>query len=404
MKTALVHDWLVTFGGAERALEQMLHVLPEAELFAVCDFLSSDNRARLGNRPIRTSFIQRCPFARSRYREYLPLMPLAIEQLDVSGYDLVLSSSTAVAKGVITGPDQVHIAYVNSPMRYAWDLTHQYLRSSGLGHGVRNALARTLLHYLRLWDCRTAMGVDRFIANSHYIARRIRKVYRREAVVVYPPVAVNSYELHEQKEDFYVTVCRAVSYKRLDLMCEAFAQMPERKLFVIGDGPQLKSLRRMAGPNVTLLGQQPFEVVKSYLESARAFVFAAEEDFGIAPVEAQACGTPVVAFGKGGVSETVIDGKTGVLYHEQTAEALVRAIREFEHLEATLEAAVIRDHALSFSTERFRAELSTIIDETVRLQRQEPGRSSTAVCSFGGDMVPLCADGGNNLPRSVRHS
>ncbi len=373
MRTALIHDWLVTIGGAERALLDMLQVVPDAELFTICDFLTPPNRARFGGRSIHTTFIQKCPFAKSRYRDYLPLMPLAIEQLDVSQFELVISSSTAVAKGVLTGPDQLHIAYVNSPMRYAWDLSHQYLYTPRFRRWPLGWAARACLHYLRLWDVRTALGVDVFVANSHFIARRIQKVYRRDSVVVYPPVDVAAFELQSEKDDYYVTVARAVPYKRLDLMCDAFARMPRRKLIVIGDGPDLPALKRRAIPNVTLLGHQPPEAMRQAVQNARAFVFAAVEDFGIAPVEAQACGTPVIAFGRGGTSETVLDGKTGVLYYDQSPEALMQAIEVFERNRETFDPAEIREHSLRFSRERFLKEFAEVIEHSVQSRPGRPG-------------------------------
>lgn len=303
---ALIHDWLTTYAGAERVLEQMLTVYAQADLFAVCDFLPPEQRAFLQGRVPQTSFIQRLPLAARRYRGYLPLMPLAIEQLDVSSYDVVLSSSHAVAKGVLTGPQQLHVSYVHSPIRYAWDLQHQYLREAQLQHGLKSMLARLSLHYMRLWDVRTANGVDAFIANSRFIARRIAKVYRRPARVIYPPVEVEAFSLREQKEDFYLTASRMVPYKKMPLIVEAFAAMPDKRLVVIGDGPELARCKAVAAPNVELLGYQPFEVLRDYMQRARAFVFAAEEDFGITPVEAQACGTPVIAFGRGGACETIV--------------------------------------------------------------------------------------------------
>lgn len=366
MRVALIHDWLVTLGGAERALLEMLRVVPEAELFTICDFLSEQDRAQFGNRPIHTSFIQKWPLARTRYRDYLPLMPMAIEKLDVSRFDLVISSSTAVAKGVLVGPDQLHIAYVNSPMRYAWDLSHQYLNSPRFRRFPMHWTAHMLLHYLRLWDVRTSLGVDVFIANSQFIARRILKVYRRESRVIYPPVDVHGYQVQPKKEGFYLTVARAVPYKRLDLICEAFARTPDRTLFVISDGPELARLRKTATRNVNLLGHQPSDVVKQYMQNARGFVFAAEEDFGIAPVEAQACGTPVIAYGRGGTAETVRHGTTGILYDDQSPEALLKGLDEFERSYDRFDPFVLREHALQFSRERFIREFTAVIEESTQ--------------------------------------
>ncbi len=299
-RIAVVHDWLVTYAGAERVLEQILRCYPEADLFSLVDFLPEGGRGFILDKPVTTSFVQGLPFARKKYRAYLPFMPLAVEQFDLSGYDLVISSSHAVAKGVLTGPDQLHLCMCYSPIRYAWDLQHQYLRESGLDRGLKGWMAKALLHYIRLWDTRTANGVDGFIAISGYIARRIRKAYRRESTVLYPPVDVADFPLRREKEDFYVTASRMVPYKKVDLIVEAFSSMPDKRLVVIGDGPDLAKVRAKAGPNVELLGFASADVLRDHLQRARAFVFAAEEDFGIAPLEAQACGTPVIACGRCG--------------------------------------------------------------------------------------------------------
>ena len=365
MKVAIVHDWLVTYAGAERVLEQMLAVYPDADLFSLIEFVPEEERAFLGGRTVQTSFLQRLPGVRRRYRSFLPLMPLAIEQFDLSGYDLVLSSSYAVAKGVLTGPDQLHVCMCYSPMRYAWDLQHQYLRETRL-NGLRGIPARWFLHRIRMWDYRTASGVDDFIAISHFIARRIWKVYRRESTVIYPPVDVDNFSPEGPREDFYVTASRMVPYKRIDLIVEAFAGMPERRLIVIGDGPEGSRIRARAGSNIQFLGQQPFEVLRDHLRRARAFVFAAEEDFGIAPLEAQACGTPVIAYGKGGVLETIpgliSPQPTGVLYDQQEPEALRRAVATFENEMARFTPEACRQNALRFAPARFRRELAEHIE------------------------------------------
>ncbi len=366
MKVAIVHDWLVTYAGAERVLEQMLDLYPDADLFSTIDFLRTGERDFIRNKSVQTSLIQRLPFAEKRYRQFLPLMPLAVEQFDLSRYDLVLSSSHAVAKGVITGPDQLHISYVHSPIRYAWDLQHQYLKEANLDTGLKGWAARYMLHRMRRWDLGTANGVDHFIANSHFIARRVWKVYRREAEVIYPPVDTSSFELQKAKEDFYVTASRLVPYKKIDLIVEAFARMPDKKLVVIGEGPDLTKVRAFAEPNITLMGFQPFEVLKDHMRRAKAFVFAAEEDFGIVPVEAQACGTPVIAFAKGGVLETVkgldADSPTGVFYDSQEVSSLVDALERFEESGERFKPAEIRSHALTFSQERFKENLKRFVE------------------------------------------
>lgn len=370
MKIAIVHDWLTLKGGAETCLEEFLFLYPHADLFCVVDFLPEDERNFLAGHRITTSFIQKLPGAAKRYRSYLPFMPMAIEQLDVTGYDLVISSSAAVAKGVITGPDQIHVAYTYSPIRYAWDLQHQYLAESGLTRGVKSWVARAILHYMRLWDARTANGVDHFVAISSFIARRIQKAYGRQATVIYPPVNLDRFSLSDAHEDFYVTMSRMVPYKRIPLIAEAFRAMPDRRLVIIGDGPEMAAVRRAAGPNVTIMGKQSDAVVVSHLQRAKAFVFAAEEDFGIAPLEAQACGTPVIAYGKGGALETIRgrdeDGQTGVFFHEQTPEAIVDAVRHLDVRLPSITGAACRANVERFSIERFRREFSAFVDDAMR--------------------------------------
>ena len=370
MKVAIVHDWLVTYAGAERVLEQMLLCYPDAELYSLIDFVPQSERRFLGERRVHTSFLQRLPGMRRRYRSFLPLMPVAIEQFDLSGYDLVLSSSYAVAKGVLTGPDQLHVCVCHSPMRYAWDLQHQYLRETGLDRGLRGALARWILHRMRIWDVRSAAGVDEFIAISHYIARRIRKVYRRDATVIYPPVDTDTFTPEGSREEYYVTASRMVPYKRMDLIVEAFAAMPQRRLVVIGEGPEAPRVRARGAPNVEFLGRQSLEVLRDRLRRARAFLFAAEEDFGIAPLEAQACGTPVLAYGKGGSRETIRPlgqaEPTGLFFEEQTVPAIVDAVQRFEREGSQIDPEACRRNALRFAAPRFRRELMEYVEAALR--------------------------------------
>lgn len=369
MKVAIIHDWLVTYAGAERVLEQMIDSFPDADLFSTVDFLSEKDRSFLRGCRVTTSFIQKLPFARKHYRQYLPLMPLAIEQFDLSEYDLVISSSHAVAKGVLVGPDQIHICMCYSPIRYVWDLQHQYLKESGLDHGVKGWLARYMLHKIRLWDMRTAAGVDTFIAISHFIERRIRRVYRRDSVVVYPPVDVDAFAFQPKKEDFYFTASRMVPYKKIDLIVEAFSAMPNKRLIVIGDGPDFQKIQKVAGPNITLMGYQPFNVLKDHLQRAKAFVFAAEEDFGIAPIEAQACGTPVIAYGKGGALETIDDGtkqspQSGLFFKRQTIVDICEAVNRFEN-ETVIEPESCRKNAERFSIANFRQRFSQVVASAI---------------------------------------
>ncbi len=367
MKVAIIHEWFTTLAGSEKVVEQICHLFPDADIFAViADPAVVKKTAYLKDRKLFTTFIQRLPGALRSFRMYLSLMPLAVEQLDLSKYDVVISSAHAVSKGVLTGPDQLHISYVHSPIRYAWDLQHQYLRESGL-RGLKGWFAKWMLHKMRIWDFRTAAGVDHFVANSKFISRRIKKVYGRGSDVIYPPVDVSAFDLCEQKEDFYLTASRLVPYKRMDLIVKAFAQMPDKRLVVIGDGPDMPKLRAVATPNIELLGYQEFSALKSYMQRAKAFVFAAEEDFGITPVEAQACGTPVIAYGKGGSLETVVASSdtskaTGVFFAEQTVESLTAAVRAFDARAGEFLPRVCRANAERFSTERFRAEFSAYVE------------------------------------------
>ncbi|HBR5521111.1 TPA: glycosyltransferase family 4 protein, partial [Klebsiella pneumoniae] len=362
----IVTDWLVTYAGAERVVKEFIDLYPTAELYSVIDFLNDEARKQLNNKQAKTTFIQNLPFSRTNYQKYLPLMPLAIEQLDVTSHDVVLSSSHAVAKGVLTGPDQLHLSYVHSPIRYAWDLQHQYLRESFLNKGIKGTLAKILLHKMRIWDYRTANGVDHFIANSKFIARRIKKVYGRDADVIYPPVDVERFTLNENKENYYFTASRLVPYKRIDLIVEAFSHMPDKKLLVIGDGSEMNKIKSKASKNIEILGYQPNSVMQEHMKNAKAFVFAAEEDFGITPVEAQACGTPVIAYGKGGALETVRplgqNSATGLFFGKQDVTSIVEAVNKFEISISELQPADCRSNALKFSAQRFKDEMGRYIE------------------------------------------
>ncbi|SPT84450.1 alpha-d-mannose-alpha(1-6)phosphatidyl myo-inositol monomannoside transferase [Niallia circulans] len=360
-------------------LEELLKLFPDADLYSTVEHLEAKDRHFIQNKQVKTTFIQNLPFSKRKYRNYLPLMPLAIEQLDLSKYDLIISSSHAVAKGVITGPDQLHISYVYSPIRYAWDLQHQYLRESGLEKGIKSWITRFILHYVRNWDYRTANGVDFFMCVSDFIGRRIWKTYRREAKTVYPPVDVSAFTLREEKEDFYLTASRMVPYKKIDTIVESFSLLPDKKLVVIGDGPDFKKIKAKAGSNVMLMGYQPFDVLKDYMQRAKGFIFAAEEDFGIAPLEAQACGTPVIAYGKGGSRETVrgyneSTSPTGLFFYEQNVEAIAAAVQKFEQIQ--INSIDCRNHSLYFSNERFQKEFKAFIDTKINEWRIEKALAS----------------------------
>lgn len=368
MKVAIVHDWLYTWAGAERVLEQMFQVWPEADLFSLFDFLSDEDRKNLGGRRARTTFLQRMPYASRHHRLYLPFMPLAIEQFDFNGYDLVVSNSYAVAKGVITPVSTAHLCMCQSPMRYAWDMQAQYLRETGNARGLRGIVARILLHHLRIWDVASSCRPDLILGNSSFVQKRIRKVWGRQAGILHPPVDLGAFPLSVDKGDSYVTASRLVPYKRIDLVVKAFAEMPDRKLVVIGDGPEMRKIRSLAGPNVEILGQQPHETLRHHLQTARAFIFAAEEDFGIAPVEALACGTPVIAFGRGGIVDTVdpVGGRippTGVFFQEQSEASLIEAVKLLEQGMNSIDPNRCRERAMRFTKERFRQELKAHADQ-----------------------------------------
>lgn len=362
MKICFVHEYLIDYGGAEQVLKGFLEIWPNSPIFTLIYDKEGNCKDIINSTKVIGSFLNKFPYARRKHRAYLPLMPLAIEQLDLSGYDVVISESHAIAKGVITGPDQLHIGYIHTPIRYAWDMQEAYLKQAGLDKGLRSFITRALLHYLRIWDMRTVAGVDYYIANSNFVARRIMKLYKREADVIYPPVDVDRFSIGKEKKDFYITISRLVSYKKVDLIVRAFNRLPDRDLVVIGDGPEMKSLKKIASSNIIFMGFQPEAVIEDMLKQAKAFVYAAEEDFGIVPVEAQACGTPVIAYGKGGVLETVVEGETGFFFEEQNETALIEAINAFEG-SALLDPEVIRQNAERFNKARFLREMKSFVEE-----------------------------------------
>jgi glycosyltransferase involved in cell wall biosynthesis len=366
-RIAIVHDWLVVNAGGEMVLRDLLLAFPEAALFSMIDHLSAEDRAAIGiTRPVHTSVLQHVPGVAKRYRGLLPMMPLALRGLDVSGYDIVLSVSHAVAKGVRTRPGQLHVCYCLSPMRYAWDLREQYLREAGRDGPLSGPLARTMLEGMRRWDLANSRDVDRFLTLSTYIADRIARAYGRESAVIYPPVDTEYFTPADApREDFYVTASRMVPYKRVDMIAAALRELPDRRLVIIGTGPDAAKVRAAAGANVEVVGHLPRAELRAMLQRARAYLFAAEEDFGIAPVEAQACGTPVIAYGRGGAVETVrgleASAPTGVLYEEQSASALAAAIRRFEGAHGRITAAACRANAERFARARFRREMRAAV-------------------------------------------
>jgi glycosyltransferase involved in cell wall biosynthesis len=367
MKKALVADWYYVNGGAEKVIHSFNSIWDDFEHYALIDFLPEKDREYVFNGlsdKVHTSFIQKLPTAKSNHRKFLELFPKAVEQFDLTNYDLVVSSSASIAKGVLTNANQVHISYMHSPMRYAWDLYFQYLREAKL-KGIKGWYAKRVLHKIRLWDVINTNRVDHIVANSKYIAKRINKVYRREATVIYPPVDIANFSLEHNKEEYYLTASRMVPYKKIDLIVEAFSKMAEKKLLVIGDGPEMEKVKKKAGVNIELLGHVSYQEMISYMQKAKAFVFAAEEDFGIVPVEAQACGTPVLAFGKGGALETVEEGVSGSFFYEQTVASIVDGVERMNNFE--FKSDLVRNNAEKFAKDRFELEFKEFVDAKMNI-------------------------------------
>lgn len=360
--TAVVHEWLSVRSGSEKVTTQILRLLHNPVVFATVDFMDPVDRQKImGDRTPKTTFIQHLPWARRHFRYYLPLFPLAVQTHDLKPYPLVISSSHAFAHGVPKRRGQIHLCYSHTPMRYIWDMEDLYLQTHNLNQGLVKWAGKVFSSLLRWWDKRASKNPDYYIANSKFTSRRIRKFYGREAVVIYPPVDVSRFHVQPVKEDYYVTASRLVSYKRTEIIVEAFSQMPDKKLVVIGEGKDKKRLRQMAGPNITFSDHLPFDQYHQMLQKAKAFVYAGKEDFGITMVEAQACGTPVIAYGKGGAAEIVQDGVSGLLFKQQTAAALCQAVTDFERGEHSFSPEQIRHNAERFSTERFNQEMLIFI-------------------------------------------
>ncbi len=357
MKVAIVHDWLSVYGGSERVVEEMHALFPEAPIYtSVYDAENMPERFKAYD--IRTTFLQKIPFAKKKYPNFLPLMPRAFEALDLTEYDLVISSSTSCSKGVITRSDAVHICYCNTPMRYAWEFYYDYVRDM---NPVKRLVVGYFMHHIRMWDRLAADRVDYFIANSNYIKKRIEKYYRRNSEVIFPPVNTHLYRL-EKKEDFYLIVSRFVPYKRVDLAVEAFSKLG-LPLIVIGTGSEEKKIKALAKKNIRFLGRLSDEEIVSYYARAKAFIFPGEEDFGLTPIEAQASGTPVIAYGRGGVLDTVKDGKSGILFMEQTVESLLQAVQCFEKNGVSWNAKQIKENSEQFSVQNFKDKLKSYIEE-----------------------------------------
>lgn len=358
MKTAIIHEWFVNYTGSERVVESFTNIWNEADVYALVEFLNDQERKIiLKGKKANTTFIQQLPYARKKHRYYLPLFPAAIERFNLSDYELIVSSAHAVAKGVKTKKDQLHICYCHSPMRYAWDQSEQYLK------GIKGFFAKSFMNYLRQWDVKSSENVNFFIANSNHIAEKIKRIYKRNSTVIYPPVDVDKFDVSENRDEYYVTASRLVPYKKVDLIVRAFNQMPDKKLLIIGSGPEKEKIKMLAGANVEFLGYQPTEQLKEYLKKAKAFVFAAEEDFGIIVVEAMACGTPVIAFNKGGTAESVVNGKTGIHFNEQNPDSIKEAIKEFEKRIDYFDVQFIRKHAEKFNRKNFEENIVKFVSD-----------------------------------------
>lgn len=362
MKIAIVQEWIISVGGSDKVVKAILDVFPEADIYTLVAKKEICDELGIKYEKLSTSFIQKLPFGITKHRIYLPLFPYAIEQFDLREYDIVISSSHAVAKGVLTKSTQMHISYCHSPIRYCWDMYHEYLIEANLTKGIKSFFTRLLLHSIRKWDVISSNRVDYFISNSNNVKKRIKKTYRRDATTIYPNIDIEGFTFSDKKEDFYFTCSRLVGYKKIITIVEAFNLMPDKELIVIGDGPDFNKIKKIANSNIKILGYQPFEILKDYMQRTRAFVFAANEDFGMIPLEAQASGTPVIAYGVGGVLETVIDGETGVYFYEQTPQAIKKAVEYFEKIERSLDYQKIRLHSEKFSEERFKKEIKEFVE------------------------------------------
>ena len=360
LNLAMVVDALIVSGGAERVLEASLEVFPHAPIYSLVYLPAVFTESLISQKEIYTSFIDRLPFAHTNYRNYIFLLPLAIEQFDLRRYDILLSFNYAVAHGILTRPDQLHISYTHTPMRQAWHQYFQFLEDARLKTGIRSIFARYILHYVRQWDFSASARVDHYLAASRWVARGIWRAYRREAEILYPPVDIDKIKPSDEREDYFITISRQESHKKVSMVVEAFTQLG-LPLVVIGKGREEERVSKQAGGNIRILGWQPDHIVQKYLSKARAYVMAGEEDFSIAAVEAQAAGTPVIAFGGGGVCETVIEGITGMFYDQQNAESLIGAVLNFIEVEKKFKPENLLHNAALYSKERFQRELDLIV-------------------------------------------
>jgi glycosyltransferase involved in cell wall biosynthesis len=383
MRIAIVHDWCPAFRGGERVLAELCAIFKGAEVFTLFDFLPQDVKdSYFAGVRFHTSVANGLPYVKKYYRGLFAFCPFLIEQFDVTGFDAVISSSAAFARGVITRPDQPHLSYIHSPMRYAWDEQFSYLAQGRLGYGPKGLAFRWLLHGMRTWDVRTANGPDLMLANSSYVRSRIHRIYGRDARVVFPPVALNELTYRAEKDDYYITASFMAPYKRTDLVIEAFNAMPGRRLVVVGDGQQSAKLRALAKSNIEFAGFLPRRDYVAAVAGARALVFAGCEDFGIALAEAQACGTPLIAFGRGGACDIVrplgrAERPTGILFRRQTADSVRQAVEDFDKHRDLIRPDACRDNGGRFSTERFRIEIADAFQSTLKLHA-EPAFSAVA--------------------------
>lgn len=351
-RVALVHDWLVGQGGGERVLKCMHEIWPEAPIYTLV--YDEDKAPRwLRGCDVRTTYIQGWPGGRTHHKYLLSFMPRAWEALDLTGYDLVISSCMSCCKGVITRPDALHVCYCHSPIRYVWDMYYEYFQGAST---LKRAFMPGMVHKMRLWDFQAAQRVDRFVANSDYVGKRIKKFYRRDSVTIHPGVEVPDGPVNEKRGDYYLVVARFVHYKRVDFAIEACNKLGRRLVIIGSGGEEERHLRELAGPTVEFRGHvSDAEMAEAYA-NAKAFLFPGIEDFGLTPVEAQAHGCPVLAYGEGGALESVVDGETGLLFYEQTVDSLAACIERFETM-GGLSAATCREHARGFSNDRFKREL-----------------------------------------------
>lgn len=362
LKIALIHDWCYVNGGAEKVVKAINEVWPQIDNYTLFDVMnSSDKEYIFGKKKLTPSFIQYFPFLKKKHRYYFPLFKYAIEEFNLDKYDIVLTSSAGFSKNVLTNHNQLHICYCHSPMRYAWDFYHSYTNKRQLKNPILRNVVKLFFHKLRIWDVIGSNRVDFFVVNSKNIRNRLNKIYRRDSYVIYPPVDVEGFSLSKEKQSYYVTASRLVDYKRVDIIVEAFNNLSDKKIYIIGSGPEQKNLEKKAiSKNIIFLNHISKDELINKFQKAKAFIFAANEDFGIVPVEAQACGTPVIAYASGGSLETVINKKTGLYFEEQTKESLVSAVIDFEKIK--LNQNEIRQNAENFSTKAFKSRFKSFVE------------------------------------------